>query len=159
MSADQSLSLARLAEELGAQLVGDPQTEITGLATLQDAGPGELAFLANAQYRKYLADSRASAVLLTAQDAEGFAGNALIVADPYLTYARLSHRFDRKPRAAAGIHSSAVVAASAQVDVSASIGPGVVVEEGAVIEAGVSVGAQCFVGARSRIGAGGGADG
>ena len=155
MSADQFLSLARLAEELGAQLVGDPQTEITGLATLQDAGPGELAFLANAQYRKYLADSRASAVLLTAQDAEGFACNALIVADPYLTYARLSHRFDRKPRAAAGIHPSAVVAASAQVDVSANIGPGVVVEEGAVIEAGVSVGAQCFVGARSRIGAGG----
>jgi len=94
MSEILSLSLARLAEELGAQLIGDPQTEILGLATLQDAGPGQLAFLANAQYRKYLADTRASAVLLTERDAEGFAGNALVVADPYLTYARLSHRFD-----------------------------------------------------------------
>ncbi|WVM92517.1 UDP-3-O-(3-hydroxymyristoyl)glucosamine N-acyltransferase [Halopseudomonas pachastrellae] len=155
MSAVQSLSLARLAEELGAQLVGDPQTEITGLATLQDAGPGQLAFLANAQYRKYLTESRASAVLLTEQDAQGFSGNALIVADPYLTYARLSHRFDRKPQASAGIHPSAVVAADAQIDASASIGPGAVIEQGAVIAAGVSVGAQCFVGARSRIGAGG----
>ena len=131
MSAVQSLSLARLAEELGAQLVGDPQTEITGLATLQDAGPGQLAFLANAQYRKYLTESRASAVLLTEQDAQGFSGNALIVADPYLTYARLSHRFDRKPQASAGIHPSAVVAADAEIDASASIGPGAVIEQGA----------------------------
>ncbi|GMQ53292.1 UDP-3-O-(3-hydroxymyristoyl)glucosamine N-acyltransferase [Halopseudomonas aestusnigri] len=155
MSEILSLSLARLAEELGAQLIGDPQTEILGLATLQDAGPGQLAFLANAQYRKYLADTRASAVLLTERDAEGFAGNALVVADPYLTYARLSHRFDRKPIAAAGIHPTAVVAANAQVDPSASIGAGVVVEAEAVIGAGVTLSPQCYVGARSTIGAGG----
>ncbi|UJJ30789.1 UDP-3-O-(3-hydroxymyristoyl)glucosamine N-acyltransferase [Halopseudomonas maritima] len=155
MSVDQSLSLARLAEELGAQLVGDPEIQIVGLSTLQDAEPGQLTFLANAQYRKYLADSRASAVLLTAQDADGYAGNALIVPDPYLAYARLSHRFDRKPRADAGVHPSAVVADSARVDATASIGPGAVVEADAVIGAGVSVGAQCFVGARSCIGDGG----
>ena len=59
-----------------------------------------MSFLANPQYRKYLADSQAAALLLKAADAEGFAGNALVVPDPYLAYARVSHLFDPKPKAA-----------------------------------------------------------
>ena len=80
------------------------------------------SFLANPQYRKYLPESRAGAVLLTAADADGFAGTALVVANPYLAYASLSHLFDRKPKAAAGIHPTAIVAADAEVDPSASVG-------------------------------------
>lgn len=155
MTGDLSFTLARLAEQLGARLVGDPDLSISGLATLQEAEPQQLAFLANSQYRKFLADSRAGAVLLTEADAEGFRGNALIVADPYLSYARLSHQFDPKPKASAGIHPSAVVAEDALIDPSASIGPGAVIASGARIAAGVSIGAQCFVGARSQIGEGG----
>jgi len=155
MTGKKRFTLARLAEQLGARLLGDPDLAITGLATLQDAEPGQLAFLANSQYRKFLAGSRAGAVLLTEADAEDFAGNALIVRDPYLSYASLSHQFDPKPHAGAGIHPTAVVAEDAQVDPSASIGPGVVIAAGACIGAGVSLGAQCFVGARSHIGAGG----
>ena len=62
-------TLGQLAERLGATLQGAADCAITGLATLQDAGPGQLSFLANSQYRKFLAGSRASAVLLTAADA------------------------------------------------------------------------------------------
>lgn len=155
MTGNVSFTLARLAEQLGARLVGDPDLLISGLATIQDATPQQLAFLANSQYRKFLADSHAGAVLLTEADAEGFSGNALIVADPYLSYARLSHQFDPKPKALAGIHPTAVVAEDAVVDPSASIGPGAVIASGACIAAGVSVGAQCFVGARSQVGEGG----
>ncbi|MEH6490784.1 UDP-3-O-(3-hydroxymyristoyl)glucosamine N-acyltransferase [Halopseudomonas sp.] len=155
MTGNNRFTLARLAEQLGARLLGDPDLVITGLATLQDAEPGQLAFLANSQYRKFLAGSSAGAVLLTEADADGFSGNALIVRDPYLSYASLSHQFDPKPQAEAGIHPTAVVAEDAQVDPSASIGPGAVIAAGACIGAGVSLGAHCFVGARSRIGAGG----
>ncbi|HEK0907963.1 TPA: UDP-3-O-(3-hydroxymyristoyl)glucosamine N-acyltransferase, partial [Pseudomonas putida] len=126
-----------------------------GLATLQEAGPGQLSFLANRQYRKFLDDSQAAAVLIKAEDAEGFTGNALIVSDPYLAYARISHLFDPKPKAVAGVHPSAVVADDAQVDASASIGPFAVIESGARIGANVTVGAHCFVGARCIIGEGG----
>ena len=105
-----TIKLGQLAEFLGATLRGDPEKEITGLATLQEAGPAQLSFLANPQYRKYLADSQAAALLLKAADAEGFAGDALVVPDPYLAYARISHLFDPKPKAAAGIHPTAVVA-------------------------------------------------
>ena len=114
-----------------------------------------MSFLANAQYRKYLAQTQAGAVLLTAADAEGYAGDALIVANPYLAYAQLSHLFDRKPKAAAGIHATAQVAEDAWIDPSASVGPYAVIESGARIGAEVSIGAHCVVGARSVIGDGG----
>ena len=150
-----TMTLGQLAEALGASLNGPEALEITGLATLQEAGKGQLSFLANKQYRKFLDESQASAVLLKAEDAEGFAGNALIVPDPYLAYARISHLFDPKPKAVAGVHPSAVVADDAQVDASASIGPFAVIESGARIGANVTVGAHCFIGARCVIGEGG----
>ncbi|WP_060493774.1 UDP-3-O-(3-hydroxymyristoyl)glucosamine N-acyltransferase [Pseudomonas sp. NBRC 111140] len=150
-----TMTLGQLAEALGATLKGPEALQITALATLQEAGPGQLSFLANPQYRKYLDNCQAGAVLLKAADAESFAGNALIVADPYQAYARISHLFDPKPKAVAGIHPSAVVAEDAQVDASASIGPFAVIESGARIEADVSIGAHCFVGARCVVGEGG----
>ncbi|WP_079229456.1 UDP-3-O-(3-hydroxymyristoyl)glucosamine N-acyltransferase [Pseudomonas putida] len=150
-----TMTLGQLAEALGATLKGPEALQITGLATLQEAGPGQLSFLANPQYRKYLDNCQAAAVLLKAGDAEGFAGNALIVADPYLAYARISHLFDPKPKAVAGIHPSAVVADDAQVDASASVGPFAVIESGARIGANVSIGAHCFIGARCVVGEGG----
>ncbi|PYC00019.1 UDP-3-O-(3-hydroxymyristoyl)glucosamine N-acyltransferase [Pseudomonas sp. MB-090624] len=150
-----TMTLGQLAEALGATLKGPEALQITGLATLQEAGPGQLTFLANPQYRKYLDNCQAGAVLLKAADAESFAGNALVVADPYLAYARISHLFDPKPKAVAGIHPSAVVAKDAQVDASASIGPFAVIESGARIGANVSIGAHCFIGARCVVGEGG----
>ena len=147
-----TIKLGQLAEFLGATLRGDPEKAITGLATLQEAGPTQLSFLANPQYRKYLAASQAAAVLLKAADADGFTGDALIIADPYLAYARISHLFDPKPKASVGIHPTAVVAEDAVVDPAASIGAFAVIESAARIAAGVTVGAHCFVGARSEIG-------
>jgi UDP-3-O-[3-hydroxymyristoyl] glucosamine N-acyltransferase len=148
-------TLGQLSERLGARLSGDATLSVGGLAALQDAVSGQLSFLANPQYRKYLATTQATAVLLTAEDAQGFSGNALVVANPYLAYGQLSHLFDRKPLASAGIHPSAIIAPDARVDPSVSIGPGVVIEAGAEIAAGVTLGAYCVVGARSRIGEGG----
>ena len=150
-----TIKLGQLAEFLGATLRGDAEKAITGLATLQEADPTQLSFLANPQYRKYLAGSQAAALLLKAADAEGFVGNALVVPDPYAAYARISHLFDPKPKAAAGIHPTAVIAADAVVDPAASIGAFVVIESGAQVAAGTTVGAHCFIGARSVIGEGG----
>ena len=155
MMSTLSYTLGQLAAHVGAELRGDADLPIQGLATLQEAGPAQLSFLANPQYRKYLPESRAGAVLLTAADADGFSGTALVVANPYLAYASLSHLFDRKPKAAAGIHPTAIVAADAEVDPSASVGAYAVIESGARIGAGVSIGAHCVIGARSVIGEGG----
>lgn len=152
---EQTYTLGDLAERLGATLRGSADKTVSGLATLQEAGPDQLTFLANPQYRKFLPETQAGAVLLTAADSDGFAGNALIVANPYLAYAQLSHLFDRKPCASAGVHATAVIAEDAQVDPSACIGAYVVIESAAQIAAGVTIGPHCVVGARSVIGEGG----
>lgn len=150
-----TIKLGQLAEFLGATLRGAEDKEITGLATLQEAGPGQVSFLANPQYRKFLVDTQASALLLKPADVDSYAGDALLVPDPYLAYARISHLFDPKPKATAGVHPTAVIADDAQIDPAASIGAFAVVESGARIAAGVTVGAQCFIGARCEIGEGG----
>ncbi|UZJ59524.1 UDP-3-O-(3-hydroxymyristoyl)glucosamine N-acyltransferase [Pseudomonas sp. KU26590] len=150
-----TITLGQLAEFLGATLRGPADKQITGLATLQEAGPDQVSFLANPQYRKFLATTQAAAVLLKPADAEGYAADALLVPDPYLAYARISHLFDPKPKAAVGVHPTAVVAADAFVDPAASVGAYAVIESGARIAAGVTIGAHCFIGARSVIGEGG----
>ena len=150
----ESYDLQALADILGAEVYGDAGCVIYRLNTLQEAGEGELAFLANSAYRRYLATTEASAVLLAANDAESFSGNALIVANPYLAYARLSKLFDPHGGFQSGRHPSAVIAASAQVDDSASIGAHVVVGEGAVIGKNVFLGPGAVVGSDSVLGEG-----
>ncbi|MBI6766447.1 UDP-3-O-(3-hydroxymyristoyl)glucosamine N-acyltransferase [Pseudomonas syringae] len=150
-----TIKLGQLAEFLGATLRGDKDIEITGLATLQEAGPGQVSFLANPKYRKLLVDTQATAVLLKPADAESYTGNALVVPDTYLAYARISHFFDPKPKSSAGVHPTAVIAADALIDPAASIGAFAVIESGVRIAAGVTIGAHCFIGARCEIGEGG----
>ena len=73
-----TIKLGQLAEFLGATLRGSAEKEITGLATLQEAGPAQLSFLANPQYRKHLPACRAAAVLLTEADAGVICSNSSI---------------------------------------------------------------------------------
>lgn len=147
-------TLGEIAEALGAELRGDPETRIHGLATLQAAEPGQISFLANPSYARYLEDSQASAVILSPAAADQSPTNVLLLDNPYLGYARLSHWFDPAPVAKPGIHPSAVVDESVTVPDSASIGAMVVIEADAVIGEGVVIGAGSVIGARCQLGAG-----
>lgn len=147
-------TLGELATRIGAQLRGAADREITGIASLSGAGPTQLAFVTSAQYRKHLPECQAGAVMLKAEDADAFQGDVLIVDDPYLAYAELSHLFDRKPKGNPGVHPTAVVAEDAVIDPTASIGPYVVIEAGVRISANVTLGPQTVVGARCVIGEG-----
>jgi UDP-3-O-[3-hydroxymyristoyl] glucosamine N-acyltransferase len=152
MMAGSSYRLGDIAAHLGAELRGDPEAEIVGLATLQGASPGQMSFLANPSYARYLADTQASAVIIAPSVADQYGGSALLLDNPYLGYARLSHWFDPAPVATPGIHPSAVVASSATIADSASIGPLVVIEDDVVIGEGVAVGAGSIIGARCQLG-------
>lgn len=147
-----SVTLEQIAQYLNAELRGSADLLISGIATLQEAQEGQLSFLANAQYKKYLSNSKASAVLLKESDVDTYTGAALVVSDPYVAFARISHWFDAKPKNDSGVHATALIAKTAKVDPTASIGPGVIVEAGAVIGAGTTVGAHSIIGARSVIG-------
>ena len=86
-----------LADRFGLQVHGDPSVAIHGVATLAHAGPGQLTFLANPRYRAQLADSKASIVLLRADDAEAAPGTALVAKDPYTTFAKIGALFETVP--------------------------------------------------------------
>lgn len=146
-------TLREVAAYLDAELRGDPECVVTGLSTLQDAGDGDLAFLANKAYQKLLATTAASAVILEPGAADQYTGNALILENPYVGYARISAWFDAAPTAPKGIHRSAVVADSAAVSPDAAIGPYVVIGDGVTVHAGVTIGAGSFVGDHCVIGA------
>jgi len=148
-----SFTLGEIATFLSAELRGNAGYQVTGIAALGQAQSQHISFLANASYRKLLANTEAGAVLLTAQNAAEFVGNALIVADPYLAYARLSRWFDPNPAPAPGIHPSAIVSEDARIASSACIGPYTVIAAQVDIGEGVVVGAGCSIGARSIIGA------
>lgn len=146
------LTLAEIAAHLEAELQGNGAVEIHRLATLEEADATSLTFLANPAYRKHLAATQAGAVILRAEDADAFHGNRLVHVAPYLAFARLTALFDRAPRPASGIHSSAVVAADAVLGEGVAIGPNAVIGGGVVIGAHTVIGANTVVDAQCRLG-------
>jgi len=151
--ANGSLTLGEVADRLGLECRGDRSRTLTGMATLALADEQQLTFLANPKFRKYLNGSRAGAIILTRDLADECAADCLIADNPYLSYARATHLFDRAPRPAPGIHPSAVVAASAVIEPGAAIGPFAVIGERVRIGAGSAIGAGTAIGDGSVIGA------
>lgn len=153
MSANPSYTLAELAARFDLACHGDPDTAVAGVGTLAGAGPGRLTFLSNSKYAAQLAATRASVVVLRAEDLSACPVAALVARDPYVAYAKIAALFESLPAAPAGIHASAVVAPGARVAATASIGPCCVVDDGAVIEDGAVLGPHCIVGAGCTVGA------
>ena len=145
-------TLTELANHIGARIVGDKGLKISGLATLQDATTGELSFLSNSKYLQFLENTKASAVIVDPDAAEGCPVDALVVEHPYIAYAKLSKLFDRSMSKNIGVHPSAVIAKSCALGNDVSIGANVVIEERVNISSGVTIGAGSYIGADCSIG-------
>jgi UDP-3-O-[3-hydroxymyristoyl] glucosamine N-acyltransferase len=146
-------SLGELAVRFGLTLRGEPGLTVRSVATLSRANPGTLSFLANSRYRRQLESTRATAVILSAEDEAHCPVAALIDPNPYLAYARIAALLHPETAPEPGIHPSAVVAGGARVAASASIGPLAVIEEGAHIGERVVVGPGCIVQKGASVGA------
>ncbi len=149
----EEFSLGELAVRFGLTLRGSPDLRVSHVATLSQATPGSVSFLANSRYRKGLKDTRASAVVVTAVEAEGCPVDALITPNPYLAYARIASLLHPEFHASPGIHPSAVIAKTAHIDSSAAVGPLAVIEEEVELGERVEVGPGCIVQRGVRVGA------
>lgn len=149
-----AITLAEIASLTGGELRGDSDATIERIAPLQDAQHNEATFLTSSKYRSVLESCQAGVVMVKAGDAEHVNGNAIIMEDPYLGYALLAQRLDTTPKAADGIHPSAVIAADVKLGEGVSIGANAVIESGVQIGDGAVIGANCFVGKNTRIGQG-----
>ena len=122
------MKLREIAGRLGCCLEGDGDLEISGVAGMEHAGPGQLTFLANPKYGPKVKHTQASAILVDRAVA-GVEIAFLISENPYLDFARALELYYRPPRPAPGIHPLAYVAATAAVGENCSIGPFAVVGE------------------------------
>jgi UDP-3-O-[3-hydroxymyristoyl] glucosamine N-acyltransferase len=157
------LRLAELAVRFGCELRGDPDATVERVAPLQDASPGSLSFLANPRYRRHLAGTRATVVVLDAASAEDCPVAALVVRNPYATYARIATLLHPAQEFAPGRHPSAVIEAGASVDASAwigaqafvgagaAIGPRAFIGPGSIVLAGATIGEDCRLVARVTV--------
>lgn len=152
-SSTKGWTLGELAEKAQATLKGDASRRVIGFSTLQDAGPDDIAFLANPAYLKHLENTRAAAVLVSAEHADACPTNALVLENPYLGFAILSSCFARTEQMfEKGIHPSAIISDSAELGEDVSIGPNVVIGAHVRIGRGTRIGAGCFIGDDTEIG-------
>lgn len=155
------ISLDLLVEELGdfgARRAGpEPSGEVilTGVASLEEAGPEDLSFAAGARLRGR-AEASGAGVLLVSPELEDLAVDRLVVVvdDPALAMTRAVTLVVGRPRPEPRVHETAVVAASATLGSDVSLGPYAVVEADAVLGHGCAVGAHSVVGERCRLGEG-----
>lgn len=122
------MKLSEVAAKLACRLDGNPDTEITGVAGIDHAGPGQLTFLANRRYFPLLKTTRASAVLIDEKAALGRPPAApplaaLRSSNPYLAFAHAIELFYQPPAYPPGIHPTAVVAQSARIGKGSHVGP------------------------------------
>lgn len=143
----QQQTLQQLASVIDADVVGDEQQLITGVATLASAQSGQIAFLANEKYRAQLESTKASAVIV-APNVELPAGlSALVTKNPYAGFAKIAQQLDTTPTAASeGIDPSAQIAATAQLGTQVAVGPLTIISDHAEIGDNVQIGAGCYIG-------------
>ncbi|MGE0684420.1 MAG: UDP-3-O-(3-hydroxymyristoyl)glucosamine N-acyltransferase [Candidatus Binatia bacterium] len=122
------MKLAEIAERLHCELRGDGSVEIRGVNGIDDAGPSELTFVANAKYLAKLPTTKAAAVIL-APEAPEVSLPSLRAANPYFAFAQALGLFHSPYTPPEGIHPTAVIASSARIGAHASIGPYAVISE------------------------------
>lgn len=147
-----TLTLDELAQHLGAELKGDATTRISGVQTLSQAQAGDIAFLANPSYRSQLADTKASAVILTEAIADEAPCAVLLMQNPYLGFALATQLFDNRTKPSGNIHPSASIAGNAHIGKNVTIGANAVIGEYCQIGDHSEIGAATVIGEHSILG-------
>ena len=142
-----TLTLEQIAKLSGGKLEGDPETKITGAASLAEATVHEVSFFNNPRYLAQLRNTRAAAVIVPGDFSEQIEAAVIRTPDPAKAFGQVVTKFAPPPiKFAPGIHPSAVIHPRAKLGDHISIQPLV------VIEAGVRIGSRTVIGAGSYIG-------
>lgn len=149
-----SHTLGQLAAKVQGVVKGDDRLLIEKLGTLEKATQTELSFLANPKYQNQLTSTSAGAVLVKNEELAQLVENAIIVSNPYLAFAQLSHLFVPSTQCWSGIHSSAVVSANAIIAEDVVVGPNSAIDDDVEIAEGCVIGAGCVIGRGVKIGKG-----
>lgn len=157
MTEPSTYTLSELAEALGAELQGDKNCRISNIATLKHAKPGDITYLTDIKYRKYMSETEASAILIEPQLAESCSLNALVLKNPQKGLIRLLQLLRPERPAVPGIHPTAIIGRECVLEESVTVGPYVVIgdhvkisrqtviEAGVTIDEGTCIGEHCHL--------------
>jgi UDP-3-O-[3-hydroxymyristoyl] glucosamine N-acyltransferase len=150
MGAERTLLLSTLADAIGARLQGT-DAEVSGIAAVDAAGPGQVTFLSNPKYADQARETKASAIIAR-QPIPGVGCAFLLTPDPYLAFARAVGQFHPPVRLAAGVSAQASVHPTAALGKEVHVGPFAVVAEGAVVGDRVTLYPGAYVGKGAVVG-------
>ena len=149
-----NVTLSSIAEFLNAEYEGDGNTLISGIQSIDKAQKQDVTFLSKPKFADKLQACQAAVVILQNEYKECFSGNKILMQDPYVGYAKLTHFFadltSNVPNAVH--HARAVISASASIGENVSIGAHVVIEDNVVIGDNTCIYAGAFIGKDVSIG-------
>ena len=139
------MKLRLVAEHVQGQVAGDPDIDISGVAVIESAGPGDITFFNNARYRRHLTRTNAAAIILANPDDLPRGRSGIIASHPYLAFAMRSHSSILR---ALPIRVSIRSRPSHLTQVSeneCTIGPFTVIDQGVVIGDDVTILSHCHI--------------
>ena len=145
-------SLREIVERFGGEIVGDPEVRVSRVATLENGGPGTIAFLANARYQRHLQTTKAAAIIVDPAHRGATSSACIVHGNPYAYFARVSALLAPSYKATPGVHPAAAVDPEAQVDPSAEVGAFAVIARGACVGAGSVIGPAATLGKYAQVG-------
>ena len=148
-------SVAQIAELISAEVVGDPNAEITTICKIEEGVPGGLTFLSNPKYTQYLYITKATAAIVNKDfvPEQEVPCTLIKVANSYLAFAQLLNFYQQNKPRKTGISDKACIAPTAKIGQNVYIGEFVSIGDGAEIGDGVSLYPQTVVGDRVKVGA------
>ena len=145
--------LKEIAGMVDGIIKGNPDTILTGIATIEDAGPGDLTFLANPKYAPFIEKTTASVVICSAET-EASGKTLLLVDDPYLVYAKLVSLFSPPKKESGVVDKRAILGTDIRIGSNVTIYPFVFVGDNCVIQDNVTIYPFCYIGEDVTIGEG-----
>jgi UDP-3-O-[3-hydroxymyristoyl] glucosamine N-acyltransferase len=147
-----SYTVKELAEQVGAAYAGDGKAIIESAAPIESARAGQITFLSNPAYKKFLSTTKASAIVVSPKTTVEQC-STIISDNPYFTFSKIIDLlyppvYEEKW----GFHETAVISGSADIPEKSQVGPHVVIEEEAVIGEGTIIRAGSFIGKKTTIG-------
>ena len=143
--------LGELAELVSGELAGNINIEIDAVSEIQKGRAGTITFLGNPKYRKYISETKASAIIVS--DKSFLKGkNGIIVQNPQLAFAKILSIFSDNRDDLAGIHPSAIIHKSAELGMEVSIGAFAVIGDSVIVGNRSKIGHHVTVGNSSRVG-------
>lgn len=149
-------TLAELAQRVGGRVIGDGRIVIRKVASIEEAGPGEITFLANPRYQRLLASCRASAVIIgpdiVTESPSERSKEYLEAPDPYVAFAKILQLFNPSASYGEQISPQAAIDPAANLGFGVTVFPHVFVGRGSHVGAGTVLYPGVFLGEQVRVG-------